>query len=95
MAIVGHAAASVNIFLDIPIWLRGLAQSMHDQGGRRIQFSQQMFDEIERMPDPEDPTEMVDRYYDDWWNRDTKWLDNPQVAVNREEAFKWHVQRVS
>ena len=82
MAIVGHAAASMNIFLDIPLFLQGLAQSMGDPDGPRIQFSKQMWEEIERTPDPQDPTEMVDEYYDDWWNHDTEWQTRRQVMVD-------------
>jgi len=95
MAIVGYAAASMNIFLDIPLFLRGLAQSMSDPDGPQIQFSKKMWEEIERIPDLQDPTKMVDHYYHDWWNHDTKWQTYSQVPVDREKAFIWHIQKVS
>jgi hypothetical protein len=95
MAIVGHAAATMNIFLDVPRILRALAQSMNKQEGPAFQLSPLMTAEIDRMPDPLDPTEMVDYYYHDWWNHDAKWKTQPQVMVDREKAFMCHIQRVS
>ena len=95
MAIVGNAAAATNIFLDIPRLIRGLAQSMYKAEGPEFQLSSSMTTEIDRMPDPSDPTEMVDYYYHDWWNHNKKWKTQPQVMVDREKAFMWHIQKVS
>ncbi|KAF8810597.1 hypothetical protein BYT27DRAFT_7253582 [Phlegmacium glaucopus] len=93
MAIVGHAAASTNIFLDIPILLRGLSQCMYHQLPGEIQFSKGMWEEIERVPDPHDPTEIFDEYYNDWWNKDNEWQTH-QITVDPEKAFKWHIYKV-
>jgi len=95
MAIVGHTAATMNIFLDIPRLIRGLAQSMYKEEGPVFQLSPSMAAEMERVPDPSDPTEMVDHYYHDWWNHDAKWQTQPQVMVDRDKAFMWHLQKVS
>ncbi|KAF8809994.1 hypothetical protein BYT27DRAFT_7253966 [Phlegmacium glaucopus] len=92
MAIVGHAAASTNIFLDIPILLRGLSQCMYHQLPGEIQFSKGMWEEIERVPDPHDPTEIFDEYYNDWWNKDDEWQTH-QITVDPEKAFKWHIYK--
>jgi hypothetical protein len=95
MAIVGYANAAMNIFLDIPRLIRGLAQSMYGEEGPAFQLSATMMAEIDRMPDPSDPTEMVDHYWHDWWNHDNNWKTQPQVMVDRDKAFMWHLQKAS
>ncbi|KAF8816200.1 hypothetical protein BYT27DRAFT_7248507 [Phlegmacium glaucopus] len=87
MAVVGHAAMSTNIFLDISILLRGLSQCMYYQRPGEIQFSKRMWEEIEHVPDPHDPTEIFNEYYNDWWNKDNEWQTH-QITVDPEKYGK-------
>ena len=93
MAIIGHAAASMNVFLDILILLRGVGQSMFLMDGPHIQLSLEFFDLIERV-DPKDPTRIFDEYYGDWWNFEKDWKTH-SVEVDYHEAFLWHLTKVS
>jgi hypothetical protein len=94
MAIVGHTAASKNIFLDILFFLRGLSQSMYGEAPAEIMFTKRIWEEIERVPDRHDPTEILDEYYDDWWNKDSEWQTRPVIMVDQDKAFRWHIQKV-
>ncbi|KAF8816370.1 hypothetical protein BYT27DRAFT_7208516 [Phlegmacium glaucopus] len=91
MGIIGYNAAYYNIFLDIPNFLRGLSQSIHSNGGPEFTLSKAMWQEIEHIPDPQDPTEVFEEYYNDWWNREDQWQSHPQVQVDGEKAFSWHI----
>ncbi|KAF8816372.1 hypothetical protein BYT27DRAFT_7248439 [Phlegmacium glaucopus] len=91
MGIIGYNAAYYNIFLDIPNFLRGLSQSIHSNGGPEFTLSKAMWQEIEHIPDPQDPTEVFEEYYNDWWNREDQWQSHPQVRVDGEKAFSWHI----
>jgi hypothetical protein len=93
MALIGHTAASFNIFLDIPLLLRGLSQSMIDTIGPKFSLSTKLLEEIKRV-DPSDPTGIVNEYLSDWWNFAKKWETQP-VEVDQEAAFQWHVQKVN
>jgi hypothetical protein len=93
MSIVGYAAA-VGIFLDIHPFLRGLAQCLQGPDGPGIQLSREMQDEVERMTDPDDPTEIVEEYYEAWWmhSKDWKVIEPPLVEV--WPAIKFHTDKV-
>jgi hypothetical protein len=95
MAIVGHASAALNVFIDIPPILRAVSQSMLGRSGPNFKISRRLFDELDRNPDPQDPTERVDEYYHDWWNQDSKWRTTPQSMVDVDAAFEFHVKKVS
>lgn len=92
MALVGHAAAGMNVFLDIPFFLRGLSQSMHHEAGPEFSISKKLRQEIERV-DPRDPTGIADEYYCDWWNFAKEWETHP-VVVDQDKAFRWHLEKV-
>jgi hypothetical protein len=94
MSIVGYAAAS-GIFLDIHPFLRGLAQSLDSADGPELQLSPKMYAEVDRIPDFEDPTKMVDLYYDAWWTQSKHWKTSPPVLVDKFAAMEFHVQKVS
>ena len=89
MAVVGHTAASMNVYLDIPTFLRGVSQSLLYSEGPDICISTRMLEE----PDPTDPTAIFDEYLSDWWNFHKEWETHP-VEVDLEEAFRWHVEKV-
>ncbi|KAF8801185.1 hypothetical protein BYT27DRAFT_7262222 [Phlegmacium glaucopus] len=91
MANVGYTASYFNIFLDIPNFLQGLSQSIHPNGSLEFTLSKAMWQEIECVPDPQDLTEAVEEYYHNWWNREDQWQNYPQVRVDGEEAFSWHI----
>jgi hypothetical protein len=38
---------------------------------------------------------MQSQYYNNWWNHNDDWKKNPQVMVDQEKAFTWHLQKVS
>ncbi|KAF8808472.1 hypothetical protein BYT27DRAFT_7255581 [Phlegmacium glaucopus] len=81
MANVGYTAAYFNIFLNIPNFLQGLSQSIHPNGSLEFMLSNAMWQEIEHVPDPQDPTEVVEEYYHDWWNREDQWQNYPQYVI--------------
>lgn len=89
MALIGHTAASMNIFLDIPIFLRGLSQTMKGRVGPEMCISTKLLEEIFRV-DILDPTGLVDEYYHDWWNFGKE--EHP--VVDQEKAFDWHIAKV-
>lgn len=92
MAHIGHTAASMNIFLDIPIFLRGVSQSLYSKSGPEMNVTPQFFDDILRV-DPIDPTGIYKEYYGDWWNFEKEW-ETHSVEVNQVDAFSWHLQKV-
>jgi hypothetical protein len=92
MAVVGHSAASRNVFLDIPIFLRGLSQSICYHEGPKISISKKFLGEIKTF-DPSDPTQIYDEYLVDWWNFDKEWKTHSEV-VDLRKAFNWHVEKV-
>jgi hypothetical protein len=93
MALVGHTAASMNIFLDIPFFLRGLSQSLYGSIGPNLRIGQEVIDQIKQV-DPLDPTRVVDKYLDDWWNYEAEW-ETHSAEVDHEGAYQWHVKEVS
>ena len=92
MAIIGHTAASMNIFLDILTFLWGLSQCMLWEVGPEMCIGTKLLDEIE-MADPMDLTRIVEEYNQDWWNFTHEW-EMHLVEVDQEKAFKWHIQKV-
>lgn len=92
MAHIGSTAACYNIFLDIPNFLRAISQSMHRKVGPKMQISVQLLEEIKAF-DRRDPTAPFDEYLCDWWNYYKEWKTHP-VAVDQEEAFWWHIEKV-
>lgn len=91
MALVGQAATSYNIFVDVPLFLRGLSQSLNDEPfGPLIRLSDEMKVDLYD-DDPTDPTRVVDTYEHDWWNFDQR----HSKAFNPDDAFRWHVNNVS
>jgi hypothetical protein len=95
MALVGHSAATLNVFLDIPFLLRGLSQSLSlgRGGGPGMQLSDKFYDDIRKV-DPLDPTSIVEEYSYDWWNHASEWEIHP-TEVNQLEAYRWHIQKVN
>lgn len=94
MSIVGYAAASGR-FLDIHPFLRGLAQGLDGDEGPEIELSKEMYAELDRVPDLEDPTEKVAEYYEAWWTWNRQWKTMPPVLVNRWIGLDFHRQKVS
>jgi len=94
MSIVGHAAARGE-FLDIPPFLRGVAVALAGEDGPKIELSRSMYEEIHRLPDKEDPTEIVDEYFYDWWNRWSNYPNEVQVMVDYRAGFRFHGNKVS
>jgi hypothetical protein len=95
MAHVGHTAASMNVFLDIPMFLRGLSQSLYlyRSDNHTLAISNKLKNEIQ-LHNPSDPTGIYNEYLDDWWNFEKEWETHP-VEVNHVTAFKWHIQKVN
>jgi hypothetical protein len=93
MALIGHTAASMNIFLDIPIVIRAVSQSLSREVGPDMRIGVQFLEEIKRV-DPKDPTGIYEEYYGDWWNFENEWKTHP-VEVNQGNAFKWHIVKVN
>jgi hypothetical protein len=93
MALVGHSAAGLNVFLDIPLLLRGLSQSMYSDAGPVMEISGDLLNEIQKV-DPSDPTGIYDEYLNDWWNFEKEWETHP-VDNNHGAAFMWHVKKVN
>jgi len=96
MALVGHATSS-GIFVDIPILLRGLSQSMVGQLGPhfKLVLSLDMWTELQRIKDPNDPTEVVAEYIGDWWNKNDEWETVEHDLLDLEAAFGFHLDLVS
>lgn len=95
MAVVGHAAASLNVFLDIPIVLRGMSQSMYRKSGPMMQVSNLLWLQIDQV-EPNDPTRIKNEYYGDWWNLWKEWTTKTlQVEVDYIATFQWHLNKVN
>jgi len=94
MSIIGYAAAS-GTFLDIHPFLRGLAQGLNGDEGPEIRLSPELYAELERVPDPEDPTEKVEEYFQAWWTWNKQWKTRAPVLVNRWVALDFHTKKVS
>jgi hypothetical protein len=93
MAHIGHTAARLNIFLDIPVLLRAISQSVCGREGPKMQIGMTLWDEIWRY-DPLDPTQVYKEYFCDWWNYKRNMELHP-VEFDLKEAFGWHIQKVS
>jgi hypothetical protein len=93
MSIVGYTAAQ-GVFLDIPPLLRGLAQSLFWPCGPKIRLSKEMNDEVKRMPDPEDATEMVEEYDQAWWTESQNWQTTQPPLLDLWPALEFHITRV-
>jgi hypothetical protein len=93
MAHIGRTAARLNIFLDIPFFLRGLSQSLYGEIGPEISMGSKIIEQIHQV-DPLDPTSIVDEYLYDWWKYEKEWETHP-VEVNHVAAFSWHVKKVN
>jgi hypothetical protein len=92
MAIVGHAA-SRNIFLEMPLFIRGLSQSMYGKvGPKQITLCARLLKEIQNV-DHLDPTSTVDQYLFGWWNHEKDWKTY-SLDVDHQLAFKWHIRKV-
>jgi hypothetical protein len=89
---VGYTAAKTNIFLEIPIFLRSMCQSLHGQVGPLMSMDEKISKEME-IVDPFDPTCIVDEYLYDWWNHEVEWKTHSQ-NVDHDAAHKWHIQKV-
>lgn len=94
MSIVGYAVSD-GIFLDIPPFLRGLAQCLFGAEGSGFRLSKEMYKELQRVPDPEDPTEIIDEYYQAWWMESENCSTVQPPLVDMSQAIKFHVARVS
>lgn len=94
MAVVGYAAASGR-FLEVHPFLRGVAQSLETNDGSRIALSNTMYNEVERVRDVEDPTEIVDEYNQAWWTWHENWRTQPPVMVDRWAGLEFHFKKVS
>jgi hypothetical protein len=92
MALIGHAAASFNIFLDIPLFLRGVSQGIHGTNGPVIHLTPQMWVDLFN-DDPTDPTAIVTEYLYDWWNSEQEWKTQ-SVECDQEAAYQWHFEKV-
>ena len=94
MSIVGYAAAD-GIFLDLPPFLRGLAQSLNGPDCPGLRLSQEMYDEVQRLRDLEDPTEIVDEYYQAWWTQSEHCNTIQPPLVDMWAAIQFHKTKVS
>lgn len=92
MAHVGNCAATLNFYLEIPIFVRGLSQSMKNMVGPDMQMTAGLYDELQNV-DPKEPTQIVGKYCHDWWNFEEEWETQP-VVVDLEEAYRWHIEEV-
>lgn len=92
MAHVGHTVASLNIFLDIPVILRGLSQSLESAIGPEMRVGSKFLNQIHQV-DPLDPTSVVDEYLDDWWNHGKEWKTH-SLEVDQVAAFQFHQRKV-
>lgn len=93
MAHVGYTAARLNIFLDIPFWLRSVCQSLHGKDGPRLAMRPRVLEEIQNAESC-DPTRIVEEYLSDWWNHERDWQTHP-IEVDHLAAFQWHRQKVN
>jgi hypothetical protein len=89
---VGTTAATLYFYLEIPIFVRGLSQSMSSTVGPAMRMTAGLYDELQNV-DPNNPTGIVGTYYRDWWNFEEEWKTHPAV-VDLEEAYKWHIRKV-
>lgn len=99
MAIVGHASASDDNFLDIPMLLRGLSQNIDNEDSLDEDFVIRLSPEMRLdlfKDDPTDPTGIVEEYLHDWWNHVHEWETYSQEddIKNLDEAFAFHVKKV-
>jgi Ni,Fe-hydrogenase I large subunit len=93
MAHVGHVAAGMNIFLDIPLFLRGVSQSLYGSDGPELRISTELLTKV-REVDPLDPTSVVEEYLHDWWNYEKEWKTHP-IESDPLEGFQWHIKKVN
>jgi hypothetical protein len=93
MAIIGHTAAAMNIFLDIPFVLRAVSQSLYGEPGPEIKISSEFLEYIRRV-DRKDPTGVFDEYLGDWWNFENEW-ETHSTEVDLIAAFGWHYTKVN
>jgi hypothetical protein len=94
MAHVGHTAARLNTFLDIPYFLRGLSQSLNGKVGPAMQIAPRILRDIQNV-DPLDPTSVVEEYQSDWWTYEPDWQTHPPEIDDLQAAFEWHIQKVN
>ena len=94
MSIVGYATAS-GVFLDIHPFLCGLTKCLDGLDGHKLQHSQEMYAEVDCMPDPQDLTEIMPEYYQAWWTQSKDWKSFPLPLVDKWDVIKFHVERVS
>lgn len=92
MAVIGYAAAAFNVFLDVPVVLRGVSQSLHLTTGAEMRVNSRLLELVEQV-DPNDPTGIFDEYFGDWWNFEKDWKNHREVDYL--EAFAWHLKKVS
>ena len=93
MAHIGHTAASLNIFLDIPIFLRAVSQSLYCAVEPEMRISSKLLEQIQQV-DPQDLTGIWNEYYGDWWNFEEEWETHP-IEVDQVKAFQWHLEKVN
>ena len=93
MALVGHTAASLNIFLEIPHFIRGLSQSLYGQVGPGMQILSKTLDIIQDVS-LGDLTNIVEKYAFDWWNHENDWETHP-LEVDHIAAYNWHIETVN
>ena len=72
MSIVGYTAA-LGVFLDIHPFLHGLSKCLDGPDGPKCQLSQEMYAEVDCMPNPQDLTEIMPEYYQAWWTQSKDW----------------------
>ena len=95
LSIIRNAMTS-NIYLDIPPFLCGIQTSFEGiTPDDKMELSREMRIELQRMPDPGDPTEMLDEYYNAWWTKSANWKNVPHHLVDVDVAFHAYAQKVS
>lgn len=94
MSIIGYAAA-LGRFLEIHPFLQGLAQGLDGNEGPELRLSKKLYAELERTPDPTDPTEKVAEYSQAWWTWHEQWETKPPTLVDRWAGLAYHIKKVS
>jgi hypothetical protein len=92
MSFIGHAAAH-GTYIEIPSFLRGLSNSMVGRSGPNFIPSKGMWEALDHPVDRDDPSAIVAKYYDDWWNYSR---DRPgHKLLEIEIAYEFHWVQVS
>lgn len=97
LALAGDALTS-NIYLDIPLLIRGLRISFlsarSDPTG--LILSAEMLRMLrDSKPDPRDQSSVVKEYMHPWWTWAAEWKEKPHVLFDIDAAFESHADQVS